>query len=727
MDTNTVLILTIIVLVTLVLLFREYREVGRLSRKTEELRLRAERAEKIRDDFMANVSHELRTPINTIIGMGQIILQNREDLPEDLETQVEDIVETGEELFSTVSLILDYAELQSDTIRIQSTEYRLIDLLNRVVRDCTEKAEEKNVDILVDMDPSMPRTLLGDFEKIYRVLYNIMDNAIKFTENGCVVLQASYRLENYGANIRFAVRDTGIGMTREERERIFENFYQADSSRTRDAGGTGMGLTLSYAIVKKLGGFFSIASKVEEGSEFSFTIPQKIADATPCIELTSNEEVSILGFFDLETFRSPVIRNCYVDTIRHMKEYLKVNFHLCQTKEEFTRRIERENFTHLFIDFTEYRSDVRYYEELTSIMKVCVILGPDQTIAADAKVSRLYKPIYALSIAEILDSNSKESISSAPVLRKKTASFVAPDAKVLVVDDNRMNLSVAEGLMRPYLMRITAVTSGRAAIELLEKEDFDLIFMDHMMPQMDGIEALHIIRNMVDPACQQVPIIVLTANAVAGAREMFLSEGFSDFLAKPIDIEGLNDILEKYLPKELQEPSVSEPTLDIRPRRKRDTVPTVEEESKEIEVQAVEDFSAYRKELTESTEISLDALLDIPGVDPATASQYCGGVAELYMEVARVYIDCYEEMKENLAHALHSHDMPSFETTVHALKSSSLTIGAVELSELARTMEGMASEGREEEIRNEYDHLMELYDKLIVEMKAKPELSGQEA
>ena len=389
---------------------------------------------------------------------------------------------------------------------------------------------------------------MGDEQKIRRVILSFVNNAIKFTEAGCIAISFSARPEEYGINLCVKVKDTGIGIAEENLEKLFLSFMQVDTKRNRQEGGIGIGLAIAKRIVQKMGGFISVQSELGNGSEFQFVIPQKVVDERPMVEVKEPENINILLYIDAEKFDFSEIRDDYMRNIAHMVESLEVRSHSCRNLQEFKRRMEKEIFTHAFIAVDEYEEDRSYFEELSYQMTVVMIQDREKAIVPGGNIRSVYKPFYVLSIASVLNGEQMtQRLDGSHYQEKK---FVAPEACVLVVDDNLMNLKVVEGLLRPYKIKVFVATGGKEALAKMDSMRYDFIFMDHMMPEMDGVETAHKIRNKPGVYFQNVPIIALTANAIGGAREMFLAEGFQDYVAKPIELSHLERVLRKYIPEE---------------------------------------------------------------------------------------------------------------------------------------------------------------------------------
>ena len=688
------------------------------------------REQRIKDDFVANTSHELRTPVNTISGMCEILLQK--SLPEDIHSGILDIQMTGVELQNIVTDILDYSALEAGTLELAPRAYNITSTLNDVMNMTVFENKEKQLEIIFDCDPNIPCLLEGDEQQLRRVLNDLIGNAIKFTSEGGVIVRVTYRPEEYGINLIFSIRDTGVGLSLDEQERIFRDFYQTDSDRNRKSSGIGLGLTLSSALIKKMGGFLTIKSQPGKGSEFAFAIPQKVLNDRPCISLQHPGLIRLIWFYNSQS-AVPTMRDAFVEHIRHFSEYFGILSHRAATLEECRRRVAQTEHAHLIVGQKEYLQDKAYFDRLAEVHTIILIADQNETLQTTPRIHVLYKPYNAIMLAEIF--NGREQ--TVPVRKKVRKKFVAPDAKILVVDDNLMNLKVVEGLLRKYRIKIVAATSGEEALSMIESQDYDFVFMDHMMPGMDGVECFHRIREKQGAYYAWVPIIALTANAIAGSREMFLSEGFNEFVAKPIDTTLLNDVLLNFIPVEKQ--------LDPEKLEEEEAEKGAAAEQKAETGSVEKDTSARIKEAltTPKTEtpappskpvpaepapapVPLDAaqgeeIFDhLPGIDKETALMYCGSVED-FLELAEVYCGSGKTYAKDLQTAFDNMDLKNYGLISHTVKSTSKTLGALELSDLALGQE-MAAKGEDEEtVRSNHETFLAEYHRVLFVLSGSPE------
>ena len=629
------------------------------------------KAEKSKDSFLINVSHEVRTPINTICGISEIILQNQAE-PK-LKEEMERIQAAGQNLISVVNDIMDFSELQSEKIKVEEEAYNISSTVNDVINMVQARKQDETIEFIVDCDADIPCVLLGDEKKIRRVLLNLLDNAIKFTKEGYICMRIRCRRESYGVNLTFTIIDTGIGMKEESLEQLFTSFNQVNTEMNRKEGGIGLGVNISYKLVEKMGGVMTVSSEYEKGSVFQFVVPQKVLDNKPIASINHPENVYVATYINMEQFNMRAVRDEYSTVIRHIIEQSQVKCLVCRSLAELKRRVERENITHIFISCYEYQEDKEYFDALSERVNLIAILyHHEQGVVQNEKIQKVYKPFYVLPIMNAL--NTRLDMDTRQVQEER--SFIAPQVHVLVVDDNEMNIHVIQGLLQKYEIRVTAATSGQEALQKIETMDYDFVFMDHMMPEMDGIETFKAIRNKVGTYYKKVPIIALTANAVAGSREKFIEAGFQDFLEKPVE----RSVLERVLRRNI----------------------------------------AKRKLLVKEERMQKEGEENIGGVsellDMKKGYAYCGG-KEKYMGVLHTYSKQGADNLLQLQKLYEQNDWVNYTIAIHGVKSFMASIGATKLSDLAKKLE-MAGKGEDVQyIRMHHDEMAQEFELVLAEIK----------
>ncbi|MDE7177997.1 MAG: response regulator [Lachnospiraceae bacterium] len=668
-------------------------------------------AERSKNDFLVNVSHEIRTPINAVCGMSEAILQ--EDLPLEVRRDVVDIQTAGRNLLATVSNILDFSELETGKLELAEESYNITSTITDIINMALTKDNGKHLELIVDCDADLPSNLLGDEQKLRRIVINLIENAFKFTKEGGVILRIKSRREEYGINLSVSVKDSGIGIERADLEKIFTSFSQIDAKRNRAEGGVGLGLAITQALVRSMGGFITVNSTPGIGSEFQFTIPQKVLDETPIVSIRDKKNLHAACYINLDKYDYTVVREGYEDCIRHVAAQFGFPFRICRNLPELQRRMEQEDYSHIFIGWEEYCEDRPFFDKLSTEQTVVLLLNYDQEFLVQGQMLRIYKPFTVLSIAAVFNGhkvlvNEDSHIS----LHNK---FIAPQARVLVVDDNAMNLKVMARLLLPYQLKVTMASSGQEALEKLNAPEFDCVFLDHMMPEMDGVETLHKIRQKPGLYYQSLPIIAFTANAIGGAREMFMSEGFNDFIAKPIELSVLERILRRYIPSQMQIVVEDEETGQAPPSGPPKTSAPAAPDTDARTPQAPTGKNAAPAETAppaRNDSASGRLRLTRAGVDLEHAYAYCGD-EEGFREIVAIFHAEGEKRRENLSRYYAEQDWKNYVICVHALKGNAKGIGADDLSAAAKELEFAGKENRIDYILQNHEAMMEQHDALL--------------
>lgn len=658
---------------------------------------RYQKAERTKDDFLANISHEIRTPINTIAGMSEILAN--EDLKDDVREKVQDLQGASRNLVTLVSDMLDFAEIQSGKLELTESSYNLTSTINDIVNIINNQKKNKEIEFILDIDTDIPALLVGDEQKLKRAMLNILSNAVKFTEVGCVVLEISCRRERYGVNLCITVRDTGIGIDSSQLHNVFNSFSMVDTKRNRQEGGVGLGLAIAQAIIEKMGGFISVRSKKGEGSEFQIIVPQKVEQYEPMIVLENPLRFNVLVYIDMNQFFISAVKSEYGNNIRNITENLGIVVHVCRNLNELKRRIERNYITHIFITLYEYTMDESYFNGLAKQTGVVIILEEteDYRVHSD-DIIRLYKPFYALPVSIILKGGKRYNNLSRENMNRNM--FIAPDAKILIVDDNTINLRVESSLMKNYRFTIDTALSGMEALEKLESKDYDMVFMDHMMPEMDGVDTLHRIRDKAGIYYANIPVIALTANAVAGAKEMLIAEGFQDFLSKPVEIASMHRILEKYLPDAKKIYDFEDDATDVQSGE------TVYNDHETIYEQLHNPQASVKEPGAETARE--DTAADI---DEKQGTLYCGSLED-FEDILKIHYEDYEENSRKIQAFYDSKDWKNYVILVHGLKSSMKSVGIMKLSDMCLGLELAGKENRIDYILKNHDAMMAEYGRI---------------
>ena len=669
------------------------------KRRYYERRIEEVTEENIRaNNFLANVSHEIRTPINAVIGLTTVSLKNVDN--KEAFNNLISVKHAGHRIAEQIGDILDYTEIDMNRLSVNEESYRISSIINDIVHQ-TEGIRRPEIELIFDVDTQVPRTLIGDGTKVKKIIWHLISNGIKFTKQGGVYVRISSMKRSYGINLCIEVKDTGIGLSEEEIGQIFDKFYQSDAGRTRNAGGLGLGLSIVSGFIKAMGGFLAFDSKKNVGTTVKISLPQKVEDADPCMSVKKREEICLLGIFQFKQFSVPMVREYYQTLISNLVKGLGVTMHIANNSADILRLLDTYNISHILMgeyDYYEYKNEILPFSKLLDI-----IVFADDSFEPDPdfSVKVLRKPVYCFPIANALNESFTDVHFSEDYGR-----IFCPGVRALVVDDEPMNLIVANGIFKNYGMKVTCVSSGAEAIDKCLEDDFDLIFMDHMMPEMDGIEATRKIRANASKQGKEFGIIALTANAVSSAKEMFLSEGFDGFVPKPIELAELDRVLKRVLPKSMI--TYEEGSLRDDP----------EQESGAADP-AGTDGSVHRPGPAE-----IVPLLEKAGLDISLGLEYCGNDFDFYRTLLEQYVHDYPSKSRDISAFYNDQNWSEYEIRVHGLKSTSKMIGDQTVSEMARSLETAAREGNPDLIRQDHARAMEMYSALTNGIRDALGMSG---
>jgi len=616
-----------------------------------------ERVSNMKSDFLANMSHEIRTPMNAVIGMAEMALW--EEMSPVARDYINQIRISSKTLLTILNDILDFSKIDSGKMDIIPVEYEPMSIINDVCNILITRLKDKKVELILDISPHIPHKLFGDNIRIKQVLLNIANNAIKFTSQGKVVIHMSHSvLSDKEIDLCMSVEDTGIGIKEEDLKKLFQSFQQLDSKRNRNIEGTGLGLAISRQLLALMNGDIHVESQYGKGSIFSFSLPQKVIDASDCLQVKNPQTVTAVALIENPLIRKQLAKDC---------GQLGVEYRDFVSQEALSAIAASKN-VFLFIDKCMFHKKLEEYIKNESSITAILLMNYNDTDEYDFSGMRyVKKPLYALNETMIFN---KESLHfSEEDSRSIDLDFTAPDARILIVDDNSVNLTVAEGLLEPLKMQIDTALSGKEALDKISVHRYDLVLMDHMMPELDGIETVHIIRQF-HKEYDNVPVIALTANAIDGMKDIFLNEGMNDFIAKPVEFRTLISKIKKWLPAEkiLRAGNPENPAGDQEP-------------DKEI---AVGDLD---------TKLAIRLL----------------GSEKIFWNVLKEYYHVIDRKSELIEQLMEKEDWAGYTIEVHALKSSSKQVGAVSLSEKAADLEGAGNVRDVAKIRSCTDDMLKQY------------------
>ncbi|MDR0516236.1 MAG: response regulator [Fibromonadaceae bacterium] len=602
---------------------------------------KAEMASKAKSDFLAKMSHEIRTPINAITGMAELAL--REDIPPSTQEHIFTIKQASANLLSIINDILDFSKIESGKLEIVPSDYQFSSLVNDVVSIIRMRVVDSRLNFVVNIDCNIPNSLYGDEIRIRQVLLNILSNAVKYTEKGFISFSVNGEITSDDTILlTIDVTDSGKGIKPENIGKLFGEFVQVDLVSNKGIEGTGLGLSIARSLLNAMDGDINVHSEYRKGSTFTIKLPQKIKSLEPLAVVEKPEEKSVLVYEENEIYADSMV--CTIDN-------LGVNCERAKNDNELRKKIASKDYSFIFVSPFLLGNAKRAIQEFGSKAQV-VLLTEFGNVISGKNLLVLAMPVHSISVANML--NGVPDSFSYNVNENFEAKFIAPKAKILVVDDISTNLKVADGLMLPYKMQIDLCLSGAEAIEAVRENEYDLVFMDHMMPEMDGIEAVKLIRELgsEDSRYGKLPIVALTANAVSGTREMFLVNKFNDFLSKPIEMIKLNAVLGKWIPKEKQE--------------------KLSHETRNAELD---------KSNPEAAKIKIEGLNVKKGI------AMTGGTLERYLQTLAVFHKDGIEKIDEVKKCFETDNYHLYTTHIHALKSAAASIGANDLSEEAKELE----------------------------------------
>lgn len=512
-----------------------------LSEKATE---KAEAVSDAKDTFLVNVSHEIRTPLNAIIGTTEMILN--EDINNHLKEMTFNISNSSHALLSITSDLLDFSRMNIDSLTIDNESYDISSMLNDIINLMSVRLLDTNVEFSVNVNPNLYKNLIGDSAKIRQIISNMLSNAIKFTPEGYMKLIVDFEdVDDETIKLKIVVEDSGIGIEKENLDKIFEPAAITRKGKFIDDNeGTGLGLALCNRLCKLMNGSLGAQSVVGEGSTFYFEVDQGIANNKQTIGTIKSENKKV----------------CYFsDSLREMTDLDKVMVSMgidsfgAFSEDEFINEFKHSYYEWFLLSSVSYE---RIKEKMAASSidwdKVVVISNCNYSYSGEPFANVITKPVSSLNVSALFNGENSYSV----INQRFESAFTIPEATILIVDDNLVNLDVAAGLLERYGCRVITAASGKESLITLQDEHIDMIFLDYMMPDMDGIDTLNAIRALNDEKFKKLPIICLTANVVSGAKEMFLNAGFDGYLSKPIETDMLEKSILENLPKEFIRASI---------------------------------------------------------------------------------------------------------------------------------------------------------------------------
>lgn len=647
--------------------FYQYQQwkISRSSRKIE-------RAGDAKRQFLRNMSYEIRTPMNSIINLSEIMLKREQS--GETKSGINTIRSAAYDLLSIIDDVLTYARIDTGNMHLIEDTYSFEKLVREIVRTVSEDVKKKELYLDINIDGNIPRQLLGDSVTIRQIFLYLIFISIDFTSSGRIVLDINCERDDDAGQATFycQVADTGKGLSQIDIQSLFGMYDTYDSRQSSNLKGVGLKFTICKELLAMMQGDIKVESIEGIGLATTFTFCQKIVDASSMIQLEDDNKPNVLIYIEDDVSLSKW---------QNIMETFNVQPAYCHNYYGFDHAIQDKHFDFIFI------TD-KVYENLSNIISLyqcqdyTYVLADYDVVYGDfGKCRPIRRPLSIIPIAMVLNHKwNKEDYIKSTI----EESFTAGKAKVLVVDDNAVNLKVAAGIFGKYGIDISVATCGEDSIRKIEDEKYDLVLMDMVMPDMGGEDVLKIIRSKEDKYYKEVPFVALTAQNGANVREQMLGLGFQEYLAKPIRRRYLEKCLLEFLPEELIERVKSNETSD----RKED------------------DRSSADKDSTVGSGLNTDkGLMNI------------GFNQDAYAAVLNTYYTEGMKYLELLPNLLEAGDIQLFTTDVHGIKSSSASIGAMEVSALFKELEFDGKAGDVAAIKGKFNGYLDKFKEILAEVK----------